>query len=482
MRFSTRPARLLLPALAAVLLTSAASAQTVLQPGHPDLMTRELSLDDQLMAVRIAEPAVQDIGTMVYEVERAGDRVTLVTTSNVPMLGQTGAVTATFEWPSLRPVSRERTVEAGADRVAYDGTRVTGEYGRNSFDPLPFDITLRTTPFAPETLPILARALPFRDGYVATVPTFSAGRRLRDVTLTVIGQEDFSRGDGSTADTWVVEETSEGRGARTQRYYVDAATRDLVAVSFAPEEGTTVVTEPTTEEALAEVAANRARGEALRPGSEVLAVDALESYSQDYVIKVVQPVQQDAGTQSRTVTVDRDAGTVTIQSETEIAIAGQKSSETVVAAYPSLRPISSTSDNNGVVTDLTYSDTGVSRTLTPADTESPDYEMEFEEPVFDSSFLFEVVRLMPFEQDYQAAFQTFSSDGPSAGDADGPGPGRDRRPDGLDRPRPARRGVGDDVLRRRRDARAGAHRDPAPGGRRRPLRARRGLGPLAARP
>ena len=332
MRLPTRLLALAAPALAALvaallvapaLLAASASAQTVLQPGHPDLMTDGLSLDSQVMAVRIAEPAVQDIGTMVYEVERSGDRVTLTTTSNVPMMNQTGAVTAVFEWPSLRPVSRERTVEEGADRVAYDGARVTGEYGRGEFDPLPFDITLQTTPFAPETLPVLARALPFRAGYVATVPTFSANRRLRDVTLTVIGEESFSRGDGSAADTWVVEETSEGRGSRTQRYYVDAATRELVAVSFEPQEGTTVVTEPTTEEALAEVAANRSRGVALRPGSEALATDALQSYSQDYVIKVVQPVQQDAGTQSRTVTVDRDAGTVTIQGNTEIAMAGQ---------------------------------------------------------------------------------------------------------------------------------------------------------------
>ena len=417
----TRPSRFLPAALRSLLLPAAlvalaapAGAQTVLQPGHPDLMTDGLSLESHVEAVRIAAPAAQDIGVVRHRVTRDGDRVTLEATSDVPMMNQTGSVTTTFEWPSLRPVSRERAVETGGDRVAYDGMRVTGEYGRTSFDPLPFDITLQTTPFAPETLPILARALPFRDGYVATVPTFSASRRLRDVTLTVIGQESFTRNDGTAATTWVVEETSEGRGSRTQRYYVDAATRDLVAVSFEPQEGTTVVTEPTTEEMLAQVAANRAAGEALRPGSEALALDALESYSQDYVIKVVQPVQQDAGTQTRTVTVDRDAGTVTLQSEVEIAMAGQKTSETVVAAYPSLRPISSTSDNNGVVTDLTYSDTGVSRTRTPADAESPDYELTFEEPVFDSSFLLDVVRLLPFEEDYQAAFQTFSSDGLTA--------------------------------------------------------------------
>ena len=412
MRIPTRLA--LAAAVALAPLATAASAQTVLQPGHPDLATDGLTLESHVEAVRIIGPETEDVGVVRHQVTRDGDRVTLVTTSDAPRLNQTGSVTTTFAWPSLRPVTRERDAETGADRVRYDGTRLTGEYGRGDFDPLPFDVTLQTTPFAPETLPILARALPLRDGYVATVPTFSASRRLRDVTLTVLGREDFARADGSTADVWVVEETTTALRGRTQRYYVDAATRDLVAVSFEPQEGTRVVTEPTTEDALAQVAANRTAGVPLRPGDETLAVDALQSYSQDYVIKVVQPVQQDAGTQTRTVTVDRGAGTVTVETALEIAMAGQTTTETIVLAYPSLRPISSRTDNNGVVTDLAYTETGVSRTRTPADAESEDYELAFDEPVFDSSLLFEVVRLLPFEEGYQGAFQTFSADGPTA--------------------------------------------------------------------
>ena len=400
--------------LAVLALAATASAQVTLQPGHPDLMTSGLTLESHVESVRTTAPAAQDVGTVSHRVSRAGDRVTLTTTSDVEMTDQTGTVTTVFEWPSLQPVSRERAVETGGDRVAYAGTRVTGAYGRGGFDALPFDITLDTTPFAPETLPLLARALPLRSGYVATVPTFTASRRLRDVTLTVVGPGDFDRADGTQAPVWIVEETSQGRGSRTQRYYVDADTRELVGVSFEPREGTVVVTEPTTDEARALVAARRAAGDVLRPGSDRLAVDALQSYSRDFTVRLVQPAQQDIGTQSRTVTVDRTAGTVTIEARTEVAIANQRTTETTVAAYPSLRPISSTADNNGTTVSLGYADGRVTGSRTPDPDGDGTFELALDEPVFDPSLLFEVARLLPFEQDYQAAFQTFTPDGPLA--------------------------------------------------------------------
>ena len=404
------PTRLLAALVAApVLLAATASAQTVLRPGHPDLMTGGLTLDSHVEAVRITEPSPRDIGVVRHQVTRDGDRVTLVTQSSVPTMGGDTEITSEFAWPSLRPIHSQRSPQSIA---TYDGTRVTGVYGRGDWDPLPFDITLQDEPFQPEVLPILARALPFRAGYTARVPTFAADVRLRDVQLAVVGQEDFRRADGSTASTWVVEETSTGRGSRTRRYYVDADTRDLVALSFSPQEGTAVVTEPTTEEALALAAADRAAGDALRPGSDVLATDALAGYSQDYVVRLVQPGQQDIGTQTRRLTIDREAGTATLEVSIEVAMAGQRTSETVVVAYPSLRPISSRADDNGAVVDLAYTDAGVRRTE-EANADGPE-ELTFEEPVFDTSFVPEVARLLPFEEGYQVQVQTFNRNGPAA--------------------------------------------------------------------
>ena len=228
--------------------------------------------------------------------------------------------------------------------------------------------------------------------------------------MTVEGQETFTKADGSTANVWAIEEVTPGRRVQTQRYLVDAASRDLVAITTSMQ-GADVVIETTTEAMLDVMAAERPMMASLRPGADALAVDALESYSQSYTVKLVQPQQQDIGTQTRTVTVDRGEGTVTVEEMTSIPIAGQETSSTVTMAYPSLRPLSARSQANEVVTNLTYNDDGVIRRQTPASDESPDYERELEEPVFDPSVLFEVVRLVPFEEGYQAAFETFNAEG-----------------------------------------------------------------------
>lgn len=405
MRFQTL-ARLGL--LSAALLATTAHAQTVLTPGHPDLMTSSLTLDSQMMAARVMGASPQDAGTMSTMVTREGGTVTMVSKDEAQMIGRTGEVTTTFAWPSLQPIMRQ--VTDSPSMTQYDGARVTGAWGRGEWDPIPFDITLRSAPFQPETLPFVARALPFRAGYTATVPTFTANGRLSEHTMTVTGQETYTRADGSTVSAWVVEDATAGRGARTQRYVVDAASRDLVAVTFSGRGGDVVI-EPTSQEAIDAAAAARAMVMSLRPGNDALAVDALQSYTQNYTVKLVQPQQQDIGTQSRTVTVDREAGTVTIEESTEIAIAGQMTTSTTTLAYPSLRGMNSRTENGDVVTNLTFNDDGVIRRRTPTDDESPDYEMAFEEPVFDPSALFEVMRLVPFEEDWTANYETFNNEG-----------------------------------------------------------------------
>ena len=252
-----------------------------------------------------------------------------------------GEVTTTFMWPSMRPVTRQPVAEPAKNMTRYDGARVTGTWGQEDWDPLPFDITLDAPAFAPEMLPFVARALPFRAGYTATVPTFTSTSRLRDVTMTVQGQESFTQSDGSTASVWAIEEVTPGRTTRTQRYLVDADTRDLVAITTSIQ-GADIVIETTTQAALdAALAAAeeaRARMVTLRPGSDALAVDAIEGYSQDYTVKLVQPQQRDLATQSRTLTLDRDAGTMTVETVTT-ANGAQQSSEIVTMSYPSLRPL-----------------------------------------------------------------------------------------------------------------------------------------------
>ena len=406
---------LLFAALALVAAPVLAQDAVTLRPGHPDLMTSGLSLETETIGVRVTTPRVRELGSITTTVSRDGDTVTLVSNADVREAGLRYEATSTFGWPSLTPVSR--TYAAGSVRgtTAYDGTHVTGSWGRGDWDPIPFDITLRTPAFQPEVLPLVARALPFREGYVATLPTFSSENRVSDYTLTVVGQEDYTRGDGSTASTWVVEQTGGGSALRAspdRRHYVDAETRALVATTFTASGTTEIVSEPVTEEAIAALDAETA-AIALRPGLDRLEMDALTTYSQDYVIRVVQPVQQEAGTQSVAVTVDREAGTATLETSLEVAIAGQRTTETLVAAYPSLAPISNTTNANGTAVELTYSDAGVAGTITPADGEADAVDVPLEDAVFDAGWLLQVVRLLPFEEGYRATFHTVSpSEGP----------------------------------------------------------------------
>lgn len=393
---------LLLAALA--LLAAPVFAQDVtLRPGHPDLMTDGLTFESHTLAVRIAEPNVQDLGLITHQVTRDGSTIMMNVDANVPQARNVGETSLSFDAATLAPISRQRSTSGSTGSTAYDGAHVTGAYGRGDWAPLAFDITLPGAAFAPEQVEIIARALPFRDGYSAAVPTFSADRRVRNVAVTVIGEEEFTRLDGSVAMTWVVEAVTDGRGGGTQRYFVDATTRDLVATTFSPQEGTTVVTEPTTEEALAAMAAAQSEAVAMAPGGEGFDASVLATGSHSYDINVVQPIQQKAGTFTRTLTVDPEAGTVTLEIQQEITMAGQKVSQTTVAAYPSLAPISSSSTVNDSSTEVVYGDGTATRTDGEEST-----EITFDEAVFAPSFLFEIARLIPYEEGYRTTFYTLS--------------------------------------------------------------------------
>ncbi|WP_412061863.1 hypothetical protein [Rubrivirga sp. IMCC45206] len=404
--------RAFLALMALAVVAAPAFAQVTLRPGHPDLLTAGLSLDTETVRVRVTEPRPTDLGLVATTVERDGDTITMRTNADVPRAGQVYDVTVSMAWPTLAPIMRERSTSGSTGMTRYDGTTVTGTYGRGDWEPLPFDITLPAEVFFPEALPVIARALPFAEGYTATVPTFTSERRIRDYTLTVTGQQDFERADGSTVTAWVVEETSQGRGSSARKYFVEDGTRILVASTTTAQGNTEVITEPVTEEMLAAMNAETPAVE-LRPGLDRLDLSGLTDYQGDYVVKIVQPIQQDAGTATRRLVVDEAAGTVTLTTTTVIAMAGQRTSETAVAAYPSLAPISVRSDNNGSITDLTYTADAVSGTKTEGEADPEPVEMAFEMPAYAGTWVFEIVRLVPFEEGWRGAVHTISSeDGP----------------------------------------------------------------------
>ena len=397
--------RTLLVSLAAM-LAPAAGAQVLLSPGHPDLVTDGLAISDQLALVRVAEPTAEDVGTTTTTVTTTDGRVTVETTADASDVGLGGAVTSTFAWPSLRPVE---TVRGEASRATYQGARMVGAYGRRGWEPLPYDITLDVEPFQPEVLPLIARALPLREGYVATVPTFSAGTRLREFTLAVTGRMPFVRADGTEQTVWVVEETSGLFGGRPRRYLIDGDTRDLVATTFAPQAGATVVIEPITEDALAARAAAATGGVPIRPGAAGLATEALTSYAREYAVRVIAPEALEAGTRSLAVTIDRSAGTITLRTVYDLTPVGAgRTVEDAVALFPSLQPVSRRTETRDGVSELAYS---AAQVVTQS--EGGSVEVLLPEPVFDEAFVPLVATVLPFEPGYQGLLATVGEDGPT---------------------------------------------------------------------
>lgn len=226
-------------ALAALLAAVPALAQdaVVLAPGHPDLATEAMTVDDVTLGVRIVQPSVQALGTITEAVAHHDDgTVTVIRTIDLSMPGggaQATRDTTRFAWPSLAPLSYSATDLSDGEReeVTFDGLHVTGVFGTT---PLPFDLTLPSPVFGPGSMALLARAVPLREGYTATAPTFSGEHRLRDAAIAVVGREDADRRDGTTVSAFVVETTV---GRQTQRYFVDPETRDLLKMTVAPAPG-----------------------------------------------------------------------------------------------------------------------------------------------------------------------------------------------------------------------------------------------------
>ncbi|WP_412068839.1 hypothetical protein [Rubrivirga sp. IMCC43871] len=236
-------------ALAALLAAVPALAQdtVVLAPGHADLATAAVTVRDVTLDVRIVQPSVQSLGTISETVTQHDDgTVTVMRAIDLSMPGGNGQSerdTTRFAWPSLAPVSYASTDLNGGDReqVRFDGLRMTGSYGDNGATPLAFDLSAESPVFGPGSIALIARAVPLREGYTATAPTFSGEHRFRDAAIEVVGREDATRRDGSTVSAFVVESSV---GGRTQRYFVDPETRDLLKMTVAPAPGYLVEATP----------------------------------------------------------------------------------------------------------------------------------------------------------------------------------------------------------------------------------------------
>ncbi len=392
--------------LATLAATAGADAQVLLHPGHPDLAVAEVTIDG---APRVARLSGHDVNTTSRTVAQADSIVTLESISEL-YDGSQRHRTVRFVWPSLRPLS-DRVEESGewAGEAVFDGAQVSGQFVRDARPATPFDLTLQQVPFQEETVEFVARALPLQAGYTAVAPAFSARHRLRDHALTVIGPDEVRLHDGTAVSAWAVDETVSGRGGYTRRLFVDPETRDLIAIETRLSADSGVLIEPTTQEAIAARVAEREASPPLRPGSGELAVGALQNGTRSYALRVVTPetMRQDLATLTQTWTVDAEAGTATLVTNT-LATRGQRTIETVTLAYPSLQPLTETSVADGALTERVYSDGIVRETTASGST-----ERALETPVFGTSvaLLSEVARLLPLTEGYQASYHMDSAEG-----------------------------------------------------------------------
>lgn len=409
--------RLLLLTAALAAAPVAAQDAVTLTPGHPDLTLPDGPPETRTVEARMIEPQAQSLGTITESMTLDGDVLTIVSRANIPMAGAADALDSTrVAWPSLVPLSHNVVAGEAVGTVTYADGQVSGTYdgGRGA---LPFEFDLESPVFAPSTIGLLLEGLPFEPGYSVVVPTFSAEDRFKEARLTVTGQEGVEH-DGETVAAWAVEQRGGGglTGNFTVTHYVDVDTGEHLYSEFRPQPTMLIQLVPLTpeeaaareaEQSAAEAAAEAARAAAsdLRPGAEALAADALGSYTAEAVVRLVAPMEQDAGTDTRTVTVDEAAGTVTIRQVIDIPMAGQRQETTIVSAYPSLAPISMTATDGGDTTELSFADGRVTGTH-----EGEPVDATLDGPVFASGIVFEVVRLLPFAEGYSATYHGYSSD------------------------------------------------------------------------
>ncbi len=214
-----------------------------LVPGHPDLAMDRMTTADAATEMRYVLPEPRSLWQITETVTRDGETLTVAMAAASPNDStRTVRDTTRYRWPSLEPLSHHRVTTGpegeSVESLAFDGLHATGAHGTAGAAPLPLDIDLPGPVFGPRSVPLVVRALPFRPGYLATVPVFTASDRLGERTLTVVGRDDVETSAG-TVSAWIVEEEGDGP---TRVYAVHPETRDLLSVTYSPSPGSLIET------------------------------------------------------------------------------------------------------------------------------------------------------------------------------------------------------------------------------------------------
>lgn len=230
-------------ALLALSLAAPTSAQIVVAPGDPSLDTSHITAGQRRFVVRLTSPMRQDIGTFTETITVDGDRVTRASLLDVPMGGQLQRDSSVAVLAGLVPVfsstSRTGAGPAGSEETTFMGdhamTRVTT--GPTTVDST---VALAAPVFGAGWASEIVRALPLAAGYSAAWTSLDAADGPGQSTATVTGSESVQTPAGPV-EAWTVAVVRDGR---TNTYAIAKASRDMLAMRFAPQPGATVEVVP----------------------------------------------------------------------------------------------------------------------------------------------------------------------------------------------------------------------------------------------
>ena len=150
---------------------------------------------------------------------------------------------------------------------------------------------------------------------------------------------------------------------------------------------------------------------AVRPGDPTLDTSVIQAGEERFVVRLVSPMQQDIGTIVEMTSVAD--GLVTRVTRIDVPMGGQAQTDSVVAVWPGLAPVSSASTQRGRRAGdsdaVTFTDGHAMTRITTGGT-PVDSTITFDAPVFGGGWTSEVVRALPLAAGYTATFATLDAD------------------------------------------------------------------------
>lgn len=376
-------------ALLALLLPVAVQAQTALTPGHPDLAAPTPQSFEHV--TRVAGSTPRTTGWRHYSETRQGDRLVIVERRSRERGDTSPGDTTVVAWPSLAPLARSAS---GADeettRLAVLDGRLRGRHVLGNLDET-IDAALPADAFIEGSRTVLARSLPLRDGYTATLRFISAQGDLTTTTARVGAREAFTQPDGSEtmARTVVLSEA----GKPDVSYAVDEATRALLRTAYEFRPGVTTETLAPPMPPTVGV---------IRPGDPALDTSWMTGDdTATFALNLIEPMAMPVGTSTVTRTVA--GGVVTSVQTIVVPSQGMNETQTATADLVTLRPLSQANPGQQAVA-LTFTDGLVSGTKAGAP-----LSVALDLPVFDSTWASEIAQSLPLATGYTATAAVYDA-------------------------------------------------------------------------